>query len=128
MAITMSREQIVACPLTRWEGHPLHCRICNGPLVPGRKWFCSKLCAVFFRASHSKQASREAVHRRDRGRCSQCRRKPKQGVWLEQHHDPPFNGDEVARSTQGCQHHLGRSVLLCNRCHDKRHGQGFKPY
>lgn len=107
--------------LTGYEGSG-NCWYC-GKAFPDRRErrFCSSGCRVMYEESfYWAWASRTAI-RRARYRCHDCGLKGKRR--LQVHHIIPLNGGDRIKNVLNRRENL---VVLCKRCHKKRHEGALK--
>lgn len=71
--VYMSRDDrfVLACELSRWEGHAGRCRWCNGELTGRQQRWCGQACVTGYGENHWWGDARKAAVRRDK-RCLRC--------------------------------------------------------
>jgi hypothetical protein len=110
-----------ACTLSRWQGHPARCRMCDGPLPERRERLCSSACDRKYRRNHvfsGPGGAREAALERDHDTCAipGCGVQSTPERALEVHHAVT---PALGRHGQiGCWHHLDGLRTLCGTHHD----------
>lgn len=88
-----------ACPLSKWEGGPWACRMCNRLLPRNQTRFCGPACRHRGEDNHYFPNARAACLRRDRYACVRCGSTD----CLEVNHRTPILG---RHNVPGCHHHL----------------------